>query len=313
MRDYSEYKKDLNAIKQKNGEKIFLKQLEGLEGDYITINRSLEQVRGLVINEENINSDKKEFRTLCVKKDVDIKHGDVILYKDEKYLNITDIDYHYYYKSCKIKKCNNVLKWEQDGNIYEIPCLLSNDSYGVKVLSDNDFIRSQNIKAQITVQDNEISRKIIPDMRFMFNNSEFDIYNVVDINTSMVKGVLTLTTEKSVYQAEDSLEDNLAFSKVLYELTSKPKQPEPIYTYEINGLDSFKQERDSVFTINPLDSCTFYIDDFDSSSIANIVNDDGNGTCTIHGRPNLSDNWFTLYAKDNSGNVLTSKKINVLK
>lgn len=313
MRDYSEYKKDLNAIKQMNGEKIFLKQLEGLEGDNIILNNSQEKIRGLVINEENINSDKKEFRTLCVKKDVAIKHGDEVMYKDEKYLIITDIDDHYYYKSCKMKKCNNTLKWKQDDVIYEIPCLLSNDSYGVKVLSDNDFVRSQNIKAQITIQDNKISRKIIPDMRFMFNNSMFDIYNVVDINTSMVKGVLTLTTEKSVYQAEDNLKDNLAFSKIIHELSAKPVEPSPTYAYNIEGVDSFKQGIETTFTINPLTNCTFYINEFDSEYIAYIVSDDLNGTCIVKGRDNLSDNVITLYVKDNMDNVLTSKKIKILK
>jgi hypothetical protein len=83
-------------------------------------------------------------------------------------------------------------------------------------------------------------------------------------------------------------------------------------TYTINGVDSFKQENSSTFTINPLRSCAFYIDDFDSSEIAYITSDNGNGTCVVYGINNISDNYFTLYAKDSSGNVLASKEINVL-
>ncbi|MCE5221052.1 MAG: Ig-like domain-containing protein [Clostridium sp.] len=81
--------------------------------------------------------------------------------------------------------------------------------------------------------------------------------------------------------------------------------------YTINGVDSFHQLDDEVFTISPLRTCTFYISDFDSQNIANIISDDGNGTCTIYGHSTLSANTFTLQAKDNLGNVIASKNINV--
>lgn len=314
MRDYKEYKVDYNEIKLRNGEKIFLKQLEGLQGEDVIINNSSIPTRALILNVENINNEKNEFRTLCVKKDVELKHGSQILYKGENYLVVTDIDDHYYYKNCKIKKCNNILKWkDKDDNIHELPCLLNNDSYGVKVLSDNDYIRTQNIKAQIVVQDNEFTRAIIPDMRFMFNHSEFDIYNIIDVNRSITKGLITFTSEKSVLQMEDNLKENLAFSRVLYEDKVQPTPTPPTYSYSIDGSDSFKQESDCVYSINPLTNCTFYIEEFDKNNIAFIVSDNGNGTCTIHGKENMCDNWFTLYAKDVTGNILTSKEINVIK
>lgn len=81
--------------------------------------------------------------------------------------------------------------------------------------------------------------------------------------------------------------------------------------YTINGVDSFHQLDDEVFTISPLRTCTFYIGDFDSQNIANIISDDGNGTCTIYGHSTLSENTFTLQAKDNLGNVIASKNIKV--
>lgn len=83
-------------------------------------------------------------------------------------------------------------------------------------------------------------------------------------------------------------------------------------TYTINGVNSFNQLDDEVFTISPLRACTFYIEDFDSENIAYIISDDGNGTCTIHGKENISDNWFTLQAKDSNGSVLASKQITIL-
>lgn len=311
MRKFNEYKKDYNALLQAQGEKVFNVQLKGLEGTSVTID-NVENIHALIQNKDNINSEKNEFRNLCVTKDVNVKHGSYVIYDDEYYLVVTDIDNHYYYKSCKIKKCNNKVKWkDRTGVIYEFPCLLNNDSYGVKVLSDNDYIRTQNIKAQIVIQNNEVTEKIIPDMRFMFNHSEFDIYNVVDINKSITGGLITLTSEKSVLQVEDNLKENLAFSKILSSNNEEVKPP--ITTeYTIIGDDSFKQNETATYNINPLIDCTFYIDDFDSENIAYITSD-VNGTCTIKGLKNTTDNWFTLYARDKDGNELSRKDINVVR
>lgn len=83
-------------------------------------------------------------------------------------------------------------------------------------------------------------------------------------------------------------------------------------TYTINGVNSFNQLDEEIFTINPLRACTFYIEDFDSQYIANIISDNGNGSCTVYGKSNTTDNYFTLYAKDSSGKVLASKQITIL-
>ena len=83
-------------------------------------------------------------------------------------------------------------------------------------------------------------------------------------------------------------------------------------TYTINGVNSFNQLDDEVFTISPLTNCNFYIGDFESQNIANIISDNGNGSCTVYGHSNLSNNYFTLYAKDSSGKVLASKEITIL-
>ena len=318
MRDFKEYKKDFNNTKIRHGEKIFKKQLSSLEGVDITIDGI--EVKCLVINDENIYNEKKEFRTVCMDKNVKCNHGSYIVYQDEYYIVVTDIDDHYYYKSCKMRKCNNTLKWVQGGAVREYPCVLANDSYGVNVVSDNDFIRSQNIKAQITIQNNIDTREIMPDMRFMFNHSEFDIYNVVDINTSITNGVITLTTEKSVYQVEDDLENNLAYSDIVFSqekgdinINDKPvvdDKPRP--NYEIVGEESIKQLKESSYSIEPKTNCTFYLDEFDNDYIADII-DNKDGTCIIKGKKNLSNNYITLYAKDEDEILIAEKNISIMR
>lgn len=314
MRDFSEYKKDLKSINIRDGLKIFKQQLKTLEGENVIIDDGL-PTRCLVINSDNIYNEKKEFRTLCMLKEEKCEHGSYVQYQGDTYIVVTDIDDHYYYKSCKMRKCNNTLKWKQNGNIYEYACVLANDSYGVKVLSDNDYIRSQNIKAQVTVKSDSVTKKLVPDMRFMFNHSQFDIYNVVDVNTSIVEGIITLTMEKSVYQNEDDLVNNLAFSQINVDSNDKQEVETPSVpsTCDIIGEDKFKQLQESTFKIEPLRPCKFYIEDFESQYIANIIEDNGNGECKVFGKKNISNNSFTLIAMDEESNILAQKIIWVMR
>lgn len=310
MRNFDEFRKNYNDMKLRSGGKIFTKQVEGIEGVDVIIDDVPR--RGLVHNNINPTSEK-EYRSLHLPLGIPIKRGSYVNYLDEDYLVTTDIDNHYVYTSCKMQKCNQTLKWIQNGCIYEYPCIMANDSYGVKVLSDNDYIRSQNIKAQIVIQNNEDTRKIIQDMRFVFNHSENDIYGVVDINTSLATGVITLTMEKVVYQKEDDLENNLAFSSVLIEGNEQSKDDNDVNTsYVITGMDSVIHKENYQYSIEPLTKCTFYLDEFDALNIAEIVSQD-NGSCEVYIKKIMSNTWFTLYTKDENDKVLCEKKIEVTK
>lgn len=312
MQDFSMFNKDYNQMKIRSGTKIFQKQVQGIEGADLIIDDI--SVRGVVHNNINPTSEK-EYRKLLVQNDVKILRGSYVTYDSEQYLVTTDIDNHYVYKSCKMQKCNEKLKWLQDGIIHEVPCIMANDSYGVKVLSDNDFIRNQNIKAQIVVQNNEITRKIIKDMRFMFNHSENDIYGVIDINTSLLHGIITFTMEKVVYQREDDIENNLAFSSVLTENNEKAENntPDEIEEYKIVGMDSICQQTTATYSLSPINKkCVFYMDEFDSENIANII-EQSEGICIIQAKKIISDTWCILYAKDAADNILCEKEIQITK
>ena len=312
MRSFNEYARNHNDIKLRSGEKIFGKQVNGIEGVDLIIDGKEE--RGLVHNNINPTSEK-EYRSLHIPNHVIIQRGSYVQYNEESYLVTTDVDSHYVYQSCKIQKCNQILKWKQDGIIHEVPCIIANDSYGVKELSDNDFIRTQNIKAQITIQNNAITRKIIKDMRFLFNHSENDIYGVIDINTSLAHGIITLTMEKVVYQREDDLENNLAFSSVLTESNEKNEnnKPDNNENYQIIGMDSICQQAAATYSLNPINKeCIFYMDEFDLDSIAFIV-EQSEGVCTIQAKKLMSDTWCTLYAKDAEDNILCEKEIQITK
>lgn len=312
MRTFDEYKRNHNDVKMRSGEKIFYKQLQGIEGRDIIVDGV--ECKGLVHNNINPMTENKEYRGLHTPKNVEIKHGSYVIHESEHYMVVTDIDNHYVYNSCKIRKCNQTLKWKKDGIIHEYPCIVSNDSYGVKVLSDNEYVRTPNIKAQILIPNNEVTRTLVPDMRFIFNHSKFDIYKIVDISTVITNGTIILTTEKVVYEIEDDLENNLAFikediNKENSENTNKPTVP---ISYEIQGVEGFKQKEKATFTINPNTDCYFYIDDFDTKNIASIESD-SNGSCVVLGKAIKSNTWFTLYAKNKNDEIIAEKVINLNK
>lgn len=318
MRDFKEYSKNYNEVKLRSGEKIFSKQLDGVEGVDLIIDTI--PVRGIIHNNINPTSNK-EYRSLHTKLNVKMQRGSYVKYFDEDYLVTTDVDNHLVYQSCKIQKCNQKLKWKENGIVYEFPCIMANDSYGVKVLSDNDYIRNQNIKAQITVQNNEKTRRLIPDMRFVFNHSKTDIYSVVDINKSLTDGLIVLTCEKVVYQKEDDIDNNIAFSGILLDSNknNEAENNEEInpeirkISYEILGADSFVQQTVSKFTLNTQVKCKFYLNDFDAQYVAEIQSQTENGECEILAKKCRSNTWFTLYVEDEDNQLLAERKIKITK
>lgn len=306
MRDFNEYKKDFNGLKVYYGEKIFQKQLSSLEGVEILIDGI--EAKCLIINDGNTYHEKKEFRTICMNKDVKCNHGSYVVYDNEQYIVVTDIDDHYYYKSCKIRKCNNVLKWVQDGIVYEYPCILANDSYGVKQSTSSGILSELEIKTQIQVQNNEYTSEILPNLRVMFSNSKTDVYKTISINKSITSGVIIITCANDEFRPhEDDLMNNLCANENNNEVN------EPVQ-FEIIGEDIIKHETQATYKLSPLnDSCHWSIDESSVElEIAKIVSQDSE-TCIIYGYKVKGSEFFTLYAKNEDGTVLAKKTIVIKK
>lgn len=86
-----------------------------------------------------------------------------------------------------------------------------------------------------------------------------------------------------------------------------------LVTYNIIGEDKFKQLQEGIFKIEPLRPCKFYIEEFESEYIANIIEDNGNGECKVFGKKNISNNSFILIAMDEEDNILAEKTIWVMR
>lgn len=157
----------------------------------------------------------------------------------------------------------------------------------------------------------------------IYNKETYQLNPVVKINGEIIDNptITYVVEDSSICTCSNGLvtgigvgSTNITLSyedKISYKINVIIKQVQ--INYSIVGADSFKQLKTSVYTIEPKTKCTFYLDEFDGEYIAEIRNDDGMGTCMIYGKKNISNNYITLYVKDEKENLLAQKRIDILK
>ena len=303
MRSFEEYRVNTNEIIIRSAAKIFEKQLKSPEGRDLEIDGV--PVRGIIYNKTNPYSDT-EYRTMSVRKDVEVRRGSYILFNNEYYLNTNDIDiYAETYKSFKITKCTRILKIRGLGEELEkgFPCIMSNDSYGSKQNRSNDFLSEIDTKMKIVVQENQFTKRLKRDMRFMFNNSEFDIFRVIDITTSVQPGLITLTCSKDPLRKEDDLENGYAFNILTIDNILNPPRE-----VTLEGAESIRVNREEKYIVKPEDGqYVFSIDDIDVCEITDIVDN----TCTV--KALVKDEICSLTIKDGNDNIVATRTIYTVK
>jgi len=249
MRDFNEFNNDVNEINRRSGIKIFDKQLKSLEGADIKIDEI--SCRGIILNHLNDMSENKEDRGVNVSLNTSIKQGSYVLYDNEIYLVVSDIDNHYYYKTVTLRKCNQTLNlkgWDKP-----IPCWGTNTSYGVKGEIDTNFFTIVDGKIQFKVQKNKYTDMIQKGTRFIFNHSERYLYKVVECENILNNGIYTITVDKDVnYSAKDDLVNNIAYNEYLEEETPVNPNPNPTYSYNViadSGDLSLKRYNTNTFRV----------------------------------------------------------------
>lgn len=203
-------------------------------------------------------------------------------------------------------KCNSFLKLEGLPQYFELglPCNVTNDSYGSKTNLTNNYINDVAVKCKITLQDNEFSRKIKHNQRFIFNNSEYDIYSVIDITTVTHEGIMYLICQKDKYlNGLDDLENGKAFNDHLNEVY---KDTDTLY--ELTGKEDIRVGQVEVYTIAPLLSNIKYV--IDDTTVAEIV-EEVDGSCAIRGLKKGEP--FELTAIDGDGKVIKSRVLYVVR
>lgn len=169
-----------------------------------------------VINEDKTINDK----SFMVRPDTHIDAGAYIIYdsndekKVEKTYIITEFEDNLISPEARGTRCNQSIKLPDVPVEFSkgFPCMVSNDSYGSKLLSDNELLSMGDEKCNITVQANAYTLKIKPNYRFIFMNSKYGIFRVFSINVSFKDGVITFICRKDLYkEGLDDLDNNLAW------------------------------------------------------------------------------------------------------
>lgn len=278
MKNYDSYRSDINSRLLIDGKKIFEKQLKGLEGKTITIddgtnNHTID--KACVYNSLNATSTTKEDRVLNTRKDTFIKKGCYIFIENEKrpYLVLSEIDDHYIYNSCVIRRCPLEIKISED---IIIPCIAEGESYGVKLTASNDFITDADTKIKVTVQSNSTTRNIPLNTRFILGFSEHGVYKISDV-TVYNEGMLTYICKKDNFrEGYDDLSTGIAYNGDL------PSIDEPI-EYTISGADSIRKGQTETYTISNPDG-TWEIEDYSDS--VEIISQDSSQIqikCSVYG------------------------------
>lgn len=278
MKNYDSYRSDINSRLLIDGKKIFEKQLKGLEGKTITIddgksNHTID--KACVYNSLNATSTTKEDRVLNTRKDTFIEKGCYIFIENEKrpYLVLSEIDDHYIYNSCVIRRCPLEIKISED---IIIPCIAEGESYGVKLTASNDFITDADTKIKVTVQSNSTTRNIPLNTRFILGFSEHGVYKISDI-TVYNEGMLTYICKKDNFrEGYDDIKNGIAYNGDL------PSVDEPI-EYIISGADSIRKGQTETYTISNSDG-TWEIEDYSDS--VEIISQDSSQIqikCNVYG------------------------------
>lgn len=187
-----------------------------------------------VINVEKTTSEKR----IQILPDNVCSKGDYIIYTDKTYI-IEEFENNIVVPFSKAIECNQTLflkGWDKP-----IPCFVTNDSYGNKLLLDSDILSMSDEKCKITIQDNQFTRKILKNTRFMFEHSEHGIFKVFSIDVVYQKGLITLICKKDTYkEGIDDLEHNVAGQVDMVEDTM-PKDDLVIYGSETIKLGSIEE------------------------------------------------------------------------
>lgn len=256
------------------------------------------------IDTRRVSKDKNTYdKDIYFRPDTMVDVGSYLIYDDGIYL-VNGFNKDYINPKASATECEQELCFSFIGN--PIPCIAQGESYGVKITGGTEFNTQVDTKVKITVQNNEETRKIKPDHRFIFNHSEYGVYKVGDV-TVYNHGLLLFTCQKDEYMSQhDDLENNIAFNGDI-----KPPMDDQVKTYSIKGCpnDEMVMGKTETFTLEPpTDGVTWMINNELSinTNVAEIVSQDTN-SCVV--KCNVGDDCFEIQAIKDKQVINANKKL----
>ena len=249
-----------------------------------------------------IVSDKNnQYKVLCKPNDDKIKNGDTVVWGNKNFLCVGIEENDTVQSAGFIQKCNNTLTF-QDPNTLEIhtlPCTLQDKT---SVYSDgiyqNPYLTLADDQILITVPNNDITNKIVTNMRFIFDHDEWCIYKCTKIDKLTQKGLIKFVMKHDTYiKAKDNLELNIADYK---EILEEPEPPEPL------NPESYKIELDLSYNeviFNTFETCNVKVY-FEDEEVDDEITFEIIGDNTILWLENIQHRQCNVKAGSKLGSVI---------
>jgi len=257
-----------------------------------------------IINDFSEN-DQKTFdeKVLYVKHDENVGLGSyveydnfiwLVIFREHRAANV--------YKSFIMRKCNQILKYEYENEIYDIPCVVRNLTQYSDGLQDIVYTSIPDARRSIMYSQNEITSKIELGHRFLINHrGAYRVTHIQDFEYqngySLQEGITTCIAVHTALRDSDDTENNLAHN----EKTSNVKTDE----------DTILVGSSKVYSID--EDYSMYID-YTSSAKEYVQMSTNNGKCelTLDMNFDLIGETFMLIGFDIDNNVVLKKNITVV-
>lgn len=217
MRDFKNYKTHIEFdMRDYSGKFHFNEQLKQ-EGSFIKLNELENQlinnvstpIKAIVRNTGIENKEGNEERSIIIGKEYDYKSGDYVEYLGDIYITTTCVDKdNPFFNTAKMKRCNHLLKWMDNGQLYQTPSIVTNNTkYTEGTKTEVSGITEQSAMFNILVPDILKTKMLLLDKRFIINSMAWK----VTLPDRTNQGLLFLTLGKSsINQETDNLELGIA-------------------------------------------------------------------------------------------------------
>lgn len=173
-----------------------------------------------LINDYSEN-DQKSFdeKVLYVRHDENVGLGSyvefdnfiwLVIFKEHRSSNV--------YKSFIMRKCNQILKYQYQNKVYDIPCVVRNLTQYSDGLQDIVYTSVPDGKRSITYSQNGITSNIQLGQRFIINSQKaFRVTHIQDFEYTekynVYDGIATCIAVYTGLRSEDDAENNLAYNE----------------------------------------------------------------------------------------------------
>jgi hypothetical protein len=118
-------------------------------------------------------------------------------------------------KNIIVRRCNNVLKWkDENGTLYEYPCILEYDATAASPRVDNNVITPNN-RVRVIVQANKDTLPLKVNKRFIFGDRPFKIIGLNNYMIDHIGGVqhiMYITVQLDEISPYDDFVNNIAYN-----------------------------------------------------------------------------------------------------